>query len=637
MDKSLHHVTQRKLEQGGMPEEKPIPHFRPLEGAHKQLSRVEAIWESFPDSLIACDHNQKIVRINTAARKLFEVPSEAQCQGKDSQQFLEHYIHSDEQSPFISSGQWLMNLVLTGKAGTNSPEQTLLLDLPSGRKIFVTVRSFPVVDQESSTEEIVFVFHELTSYYQEVSHLQCVHESMLDLLTAVAQIPEQMDYTLPEETFLLSPPVLFVAQQVVNVIRNVLNCHDVKMLALGQRTGHLHFVAGTGFTAEQEQLWRDIGGRFHPLAAVDDTVLAHLLANQEVVLTTDQLRTIDYLGQQLPFPAYPHSMSLGSETFLLVPLFLKQQWVGVLMTGKAGSGETYTPEEIALMKVVTAQTMLLIEGIHCFHAQEEKQKKVLAQREVSRLAGEFLTLATHELRTPLTGIMGNLQLAQRRLETLKKQLAPPSAQIRKPIAHVQRPLAAASQSAQLQQRIINDLIDDARIQTHTLTLSLNPEDLLTLLKEVVTKQQRSAPEHPIVLDVPSPEQRVPIIADAGRIKHVLITYVTNALTYSSPGQPVVVQLRIAEALARVSVHNEGSGIAREELDHIWERFYRAKGSAVQHELDLSFGLTLYLCRVFIERHEGSIGVESAPGQGSTFWFTLPLISSLEGDISPPAM
>ena len=118
------------------------------------------------------------------------------------------------------------------------------------------------------------------------------------------------------------------------------------------------------------------------------------------------------------------------------------------------------------------------------------------------------------------------------------------------------------------------------------------------------------------------------MADAGRIKHVLTTYLTNALLYAPPGRPVVVQVRIEEALARVSVHNEGAGMASEELDHIWERFYRAKESAVQHELDLSFGLTLYLCKVFIERHQGSVGVQSAPGQGVTFWLTLPTTPSL---------
>ena len=628
MGKSSYHATPRKLKRGETPAGKPIPHSRSLRITpydQMQLHRLKAAWESFPDSLIACDHNQKIVRINAAACKLFEVTSEAQCQGKDYQQFLKHYIHADEHSPCGSSGQWLMSLFLVGKAGTSSPEQTLLLHLPSGRKISVTVRSFPVVDQERNMEEIVFVFHELTYYYQEVSHLQRVHESMLDLLTAIAQIPEQMDYTLPEETFLLSPPVLFVAQQVVNVVRSVLNCHRVNMLALGHPTGHLYFVAGSGYTAEQEQYWRDIGGRFHSSEVLDDVAFARLRANQEVVLTMDQVHTIARLGKQLPFPAHLHAVSPGSELLLLVPLFLEQQWVGVLMVVKERSEGAYTPEEIALAKAVTAQTMLLIEGIHCFYAQGEKQKKALAQREVSRLAGDFLTLATHELRTPLTGIMGNLQLAQRRLETFKGQFAPSPVQVREPLAHVQQPLAAASQSAQLQQRIINDLIDDARIQSNTLPFSLNPEDLGALLREVVAGQRQAAPEHTIVLDAPPLEQGVPILADAGRIKYVLITYLTNALAYSPPGQPVGVQLRVEEALAHVSVHNEGAGIAREDLDHIWERFYRAKGSAVQHELDLSFGLALYLCRVFIERQEGSVGVQSAPGQGATFWFTLPII------------
>src|SRR5260370_39442285 len=117
--------------------------------------------------------------------------------------------------------------------------------------------------------------------------------------------------------------------------------------------------------------------------------------------------------------------------------------------------------------------MLLIEEIHCLYAQGEKQQKALVQREVHRLAGDFLTLATHELRTPLTGILGNLQVAQHRLQTFKEQFTPLSAQIREPLARVQHPLASASQSAQLQQRMINALIDNARIQTKTLTLSLN--------------------------------------------------------------------------------------------------------------------------------------------------------------------
>ncbi|GHO60543.1 GAF domain-containing protein [Ktedonobacter robiniae] len=311
---------------------------------------------------MACDHNQKIVRINAAACKLFEVASEAQCQGKDYQQFLKHYLHSGEPLPSVASGQWLMYLALAGKAGASPPEQALLLDLPSGRKISVSVRSFPVVDQERGMEEIVFVFQERTA----ISHLQRAHESMLDLLTAIAQIPEQMDYTLPEETFLLSSPVLYVVQQVVDIIQSVLDCHRVNMLAFGHRTGHLYYVAGTGYTAEQEQYYRDIGGYFHPSEVLDDAAWARLGANQEVVIAMNQVHTIERLGKQLPLPASLYPVSPGSETILLLPLFLEQQRVGVLMVVKASSEGAYTPEEIALVKAVTAQTMLLIAGYSLF-------------------------------------------------------------------------------------------------------------------------------------------------------------------------------------------------------------------------------------------------------------------------------
>ena len=626
MGKRSHHVIQCKQKRGGMPGGKPLPHARSLRGTHKQFN---AIWEASQDGLIACDRYQKITRISAAARKLFEVDSETQCQGRDIQQFLAPYICTDEQPPFVSQERWLMSLALAKETGACLPLQALLLYLPSGHKVPVTVQSFPVDERGRPSEETILVFHA----WPEISHLQRVQEAMVDLITAIAQIPEQMDHVLPEETFLLSPPVLFVAQQLMDVIRSVLECHDAEVLAFGRCTGRLYFMAASGLNAEQEQYWRDVGGLFHPSEVLDDAAYARLLANQEVVRTIDQLHPIRRLGKQLPFPA---ALRLGPSgtvrilTFLFLPLFLEQQWVGVLLVIKASSErKAYTPEEIALAKAVTTQTMLVLEGIHYLYAQEEQRQKALVQREVSRLADDFLTLATHELRTPLTATMGQLQLAQRRLQTLKNRLTPLGNQIRESLVSVQQPLVSASQSAQLQQRMINDLIDDARIQTHMLTLSLHQEDLLALLREVVATQQHIVSEHPIVLDAPAPEQVMPIFADAGRIKQVLTIYLRNALTASPPGRPVVVRVRMAKALARVSVHNEGAGMAREDLDHLWERFYRAKGSSVQHELDLSFGLALYLCRVFIEQHQGNVGVQSAPGRGATFWFTLPITSSVE--------
>ena len=96
-------------------------------------------------------------------------------------------------------------------------------------------------------------------------------------------------------------------------------------------------------------------------------------------------------------------------------------------------------------------------------------------------------------------------------------------------------------------------------------------------------------------------------------------------------QPVTVQLAVEEVVARVSVHDEGPGIPVEEQGHIWGRHFYTRGITAQDELDLSFGLGLYLSQAFIQRHHGTVGVRSDPGHGATFWFTLPIEASLGGE------
>jgi signal transduction histidine kinase len=312
---------------------------------------------------------------------------------------------------------------------------------------------------------------------------------------------------------------------------------------------------------------------------------------------------------------------------LVVPLFLEQQLVGALVIAKAGVDSGYTPEEIELVKAVATETMLVIDGLHCLYEQAETRIRALAQQELALLVNEFLNLASHELKTPLTVIKGNLQVAQRRLATLKRQLAEQPGGVSEQLEQLQHPLASATQSTRQQERIIGDLLDDARLQSNTLQLHPTRWDLNALLREAVVTQRRAAPERSIVLEGPPPERVVPVMADAERITQVIRRYLTNALSSSPADQSVTVQLTGEGAVARVSVHDQGPDISGDEQERIWERFYHAKRTAVQHELDLSLGLSFYLSRAFIEHHQGSVGVQSAPGRGATFWFTLPVEGS----------
>jgi len=233
---------------------------------------------------------------------------------------------------------------------------------------------------------------------------------------------------------------------------------------------------------------------------------------------------------------------------------------GILVTAKANLNDVYTSEEIALVKAVATLITLVIECIRALNKLDGTNTREFVLQETNQLINEFLNLTSHELRTPLTATMGNIQLAQRRLEALKRHATDLSDTLSKYIKQVQQPLENASQSAQLQEQIIRNMIDDARIQSHTLTLHMRRCNLIKLVQEVVAKRQQQAPERRIILDIRHTEETVPIIADADRIKQVIDTYLTNALNYSPGDRAVTVQLTVEGSMARVSVHDEGPRI-----------------------------------------------------------------------------
>ena len=111
---------------------------------------------------------------------------------------------------------------------------------------------------------------------------------------------------------------------------------------------------------------------------------------------------------------------------------------------------------------------------------------------------------------------------------------------------------------------------------------------------------------------------------AARIGQVVANYLTNALKYSSVDKPVTVSLEMEGPVARVSVQDEGPGLPPVEQERIWERFHRVRGVEVQTGSGIGLGLGLYISKTIITWHGGRVGVDSTPGQGSTFWFTLPL-------------
>jgi signal transduction histidine kinase len=245
------------------------------------------------------------------------------------------------------------------------------------------------------------------------------------------------------------------------------------------------------------------------------------------------------------------------------------------------------------------------------------------QKAAERRKQEFLSMVSHELRTPLTSIMGLIELSLIQIELRPRSL--PEAE--RMLGQLEKTLKRADGQVEIETRLVEELLEVSRLEMHKFELSVQPCNLVTIVQEMVANQQQVARTRHIELVVP-PEEMVPVLADAGRIGQVLTNYLSNALKFSPLDQPIAVSLEVTGSSARVLVRDQGTGLTAEQQQRVWERFYQVAAPGRQGP-EGGLGLGLAIVKAIVEQHHGQVGVQSAPGRGSTFWFTLPLEGSPE--------
>ncbi len=289
-----------------------------------------------------------------------------------------------------------------------------------------------------------------------------------------------------------------------------------------------------------------------------------------------------------------------------------------------------------LVEVLTFLGAGLIVGIAASRTEGGRRRAVIRQaraqaaemglREANRRMDSFLAMVTHELKNPLSGIQLASQLARRGLTQMlasEQGLSPEGVEKVEKAVNL---LDQVQRQTSLQNRLIGDLLDISRIQSQKLELTLAPCDLVEVVTQAAEDQRLAWPGREIALRVGrcDSDGRLPIVADAERIGQVVSNYLTNALKYSPENKPVQISVRCDGRFARVAVRDQGPGLPTAEQKRIWERFYRAAGIRVQSGSGVGLGMGLHICKNLIERHGGRVGVASALGHGSTFYFTLPL-------------
>ena len=257
--------------------------------------------------------------------------------------------------------------------------------------------------------------------------------------------------------------------------------------------------------------------------------------------------------------------------------------------------------------------------------REAARADELAAREASRRMEAFVTVAAHDLRSPLTAVIGYLDLAQRQSERLAAAARESYPHFASKVEDVVDRMEDAAQGAKRLTRLLTTLFDTVAIRAGRLELRRAPCDLAALVREQVAALCVAAPERTIRLQVPEGGAPVPVEADADRLGQVITNYVSNALKYSPVDQPVEVSVSVRGRRARVTVCDRGPGLPKEERRRVWELFHRAPGVMARDGAQGgSLGLGLHISQAIVSAHGGRVGVQSTLGQGSTFWFTLPL-------------
>jgi PAS domain S-box-containing protein len=295
----------------------------------------------------------------------------------------------------------------------------------------------------------------------------------------------------------------------------------------------------------------------------------------------------DDLCQAEELPRFPAEQSLHCEGNLTRP-----------GGGRLAVSVTYTPlfdEEGLLVNIVVN-----VHDITRFREEEE-------------MKSTFTSIISHELKTPVALIKGYAQTLARPDATWDAETARQSLQI-------------IEEEADRLEMLINQVLEASRIQAGGLRLDIDDVDLQALAHKVAEAYRTQTNIHQIELDFP---QQLPLIrGDEERLRQVLTNLVSNAIKYSPNGG----QIRIGgwieekedEPAHRVVLYvaDEGIGIPQQELNHIFDRFYRVDSTLRRNTAGA--GLGLYLSRAIVEAHAGQIWARSEPGKGTTFFVALPL-------------
>jgi two-component system sensor histidine kinase KdpD len=297
--------------------------------------------------------------------------------------------------------------------------------------------------------------------------------------------------------------------------------------------------------------------------------------------------------------------TLASSRALFVPLLGSHERVGVLALVPSPESHLTDPDERQLLDTISRLAASALERAEL--AKEARRARLRAETE--QLRNALLSSVSHDLRTPLAVITGSTS-------ALLAEGAPKDEATRREL------LKTAHDESLRLNRLVRNLLDMTRLEAGALKVNKEAQPIEEVVGAALNRMEDRLQGRDVQTDIPPDLPLVPY--DSVLIEQVLINLIENATKYTPPGSPIHVAARAKEAEIEIAVADRGPGIATEDAERVFDKFYRARegeGGGV--------GLGLTICRGIVDAHGGRIWVEPREGGGASFRFTLPLRDTVQ--------
>jgi PAS domain S-box-containing protein len=554
------------------------------ESITRQVRRTEAMIAGMSDGVLLVDGEGRSVFINPAGQRLL---GKAEV-GVPIFKQAEVYRLRDEHGRMLDPQELPAAQALsTGRA----VQDVTVLIAREGERVAVSMSATPL-REDDRTSGVVVTFRDITERRDFEEQMQVQAERAQILADAGAFFSSNIDPTWVTQA---------IAERTAEVLGDwsavILRTADSKEL----RVASIYHRDMASLGLAWSYIYRQ------PLV-VGDGIIGQVVSTGYPSMMTDVRPSFD-----LTNPGTYHASPVKLASLLVLPLRTRREMIGALVIAANDPERAMTDDKLPLAEVLAERAALAIENAKLYTEQVEARRKV---EDLSRLKDEFLSIASHELRTPVTSIKGYTQLAKMLIKEGDLNTS-------------EEYLDIALDQIDRMSRLILELLDVSRIETGRLEIRRENIAWPQFVRDVVHRHHTAVSDRRFHVSVP--EEGKVVTGDRDRLEQVLGNLLENAVKYSPDGSDVTVTVEDRGDSLVTAVCDRGIGIPADELAQVFERFHR--GRQVSSTNYGGLGLGLYITKQIIERHGGSIWVESKEGQGTTFYFSLPMA---EVPALPPA-